>query len=138
MVRYCRLFNVFEAFSCKIGDPHVFSRSRIKVAEGFPIISNLAVTTRITMNYYRANFFSSGSLNRKSVLSLHLDLKIIFSLFSIIFNFRCKFPLCLNEVLNFCKNSNICWWYKSWCNFVKQQEMKELVAAFYHFCNKYL
>ena len=45
MVRYCGQFNVFEAFSCKIRDPHVFSHSGIKVAE-----------------------------------SLHLDLKIIFSL----------------------------------------------------------
>ena len=80
MVRYCRLFNVFKAFSCKIRDPHVFSRSGTKVAEGFPIISNLAVTTRITINYSRVDFFSSGSWNRNSVLSLHLDLKFIFSL----------------------------------------------------------
>ena len=69
----------FKAFSCKIGDPHVFSHSRIKMS-GFPIISNLAVTTRIMINYSRANFFSSGSINRNSVLSLHLDLKIISSL----------------------------------------------------------
>ena len=69
----------FNAFSCTIGDPHVLSRSGIKVAEGFPIISNLAVTTRITINYSRVDFFSSGYLNRNSVLSLHLDLKIIFS-----------------------------------------------------------
>ena len=33
MVRNCRLFNVFEAFFCKIGDPHVFRRSGTKVAE---------------------------------------------------------------------------------------------------------
>ena len=45
--------------------------------EGFPTISNLAVTTQIIPERI---FFSSGSLNRKSVLSLHLDLKIIFSL----------------------------------------------------------
>ena len=38
MVRYCRLHNVFEAFSCEIRDPHVFSRSSINVTEG---ISNL-------------------------------------------------------------------------------------------------
>ena len=31
MVRYCRLLNVFQAFSCKIRDPHVFSRSGTKV-----------------------------------------------------------------------------------------------------------
>ena len=80
MVRYCRLFNVLKAFSCKIGDFHVFSCSGIKVLEDFPIISNLAVTTRITINYSRADFFSYGSLNRNGVLSLYLDLKIIFSL----------------------------------------------------------
>ena len=80
MVRYCRLFNIFEAFSCKIGDPHVFSRSDIKLAEGFPIVTNLADTIRITINDSRANFFLSESLNRNSVLSLHLDLNIIFSL----------------------------------------------------------
>ena len=80
MVRYCRLSNVFETFSCKIEDPHVFSHIGIKVAESFPIISNLAVTTRIMITYSRANFFSSGSINRNSALSLHLDLKIISSL----------------------------------------------------------
>ena len=51
MARYCRLFNVFKAFSCKIGDPHVFSRSGIKMAESFPIIINLTVTTHITIDY---------------------------------------------------------------------------------------
>ena len=34
----------------------------------------------MTMNYSRAIFFSSESLNRKKVLSLHLDLNITFSL----------------------------------------------------------
>ena len=81
MVRYCRLFNVFKAFSCKIRDPHVFSCSGIKVAEGFPIISNLAVTTHITINFSRVNFFLKQISKSKTVcLSLHLDLKIIFSL----------------------------------------------------------
>ena len=55
MVRYCRPFNVFEAFYYKIGDPHVLSRSGVKVVEGFPIISNLAVTTGITISYSRAD-----------------------------------------------------------------------------------
>ena len=55
----------------------MFSRSGIKVVEDFPIISNLAVTTRITINFSRADFFSSGSLNGDNVLSLHLDLKIV-------------------------------------------------------------
>ena len=51
------------------------------MAEGFPIISNLAVTKRVTINYSRAGFIpeQSGSLNRNSVLSLHLDLKTNFS-----------------------------------------------------------
>ena len=57
MVRCYRLSNIFEVFSCKIGDPHVFSCSGIKVTEGFSIISNLALTTRITINYSRAIFF---------------------------------------------------------------------------------
>ena len=78
MVRYCRLFNVFDVFSCEIGNPHVFSHSGIKVADVFPI-SNLAVTTRIKINYSRANFFfSSGSLNRNSVFTLHLRSKNYF------------------------------------------------------------
>ena len=51
------------------------------MTEGFSVISNLAVTTRIAINYSRADFFlSSESLKRNKVLSLHLDLKIIFNL----------------------------------------------------------
>ena len=72
MAGYCRLFNVFKAFSCKIGDPHVFSRSGIKVAEGFPIISNLAVTTRIKINYSRAE--NENALEEKSESSTNLKL----------------------------------------------------------------
>ena len=51
------------------------------MAEGFPIISNVAVTKRVTINYSRAGFIpeQSGSLNRNSVSSLHLDLKTNFS-----------------------------------------------------------
>ena len=70
MARYCRLLKVFETFSCKTGDHNVFSHSGIRVTEGFSIISKLAVTTRVTKNYSRATFFSSGSLNQNSVLSL--------------------------------------------------------------------
>ena len=73
-------FTFFEIFSCKIGAPHVSSCSGIKVTEGFSIISNLVVTTRITISYSRANFFWSSSLNKNSLLSLHLDLKITSSL----------------------------------------------------------
>ena len=36
-------------FSCEVRDPHVFSRSGINVTEGFSVISNLAVTTRIAI-----------------------------------------------------------------------------------------
>ena len=50
------------------------------MTEGFSVISNLAVTTRIVINYSRAYFFSSESLKRNKVLSLYLDLKIIFNL----------------------------------------------------------
>ena len=70
----------FEVFYSKIGDHHVFILSGIKVAEGFSIISNLVVTTLITINYFGANFFSSESLNQSSMLNLYLDLKITFSL----------------------------------------------------------
>ena len=55
MVRYCRQFNVLKALSCKIGDSHVFSYSGIKVSEGFLIISNLAITTRIIYCYTCGN-----------------------------------------------------------------------------------
>ena len=65
MVRYCTLFKVFEVFSCKIGDPHVFSHSGIKVTEGFSAISNLAVTTRIAINYSRADFLLKGIFETK-------------------------------------------------------------------------
>ena len=81
MVRNCRLFHVFKGFSCKVGNHHAFSSSGIKMAEGFPIISNVAVTKHVTINYSRAGFIpeQSGSLNRNSVSSLHLDLKTNFS-----------------------------------------------------------
>ena len=35
----------------------MFNRSVVKVVEGFSVISNLAVTTRIAINYSRADFF---------------------------------------------------------------------------------
>ena len=53
---YFRLFNVFKAFFCKIGDPHLLIHSGIKATKGFSVISNLLGTTRITINYSRANF----------------------------------------------------------------------------------
>ena len=80
MVRYCRLFNVCQAFSCKIEGPHELNWSSIKVLQGFSIISNRAVAIRIMISYSRGNFFPKESLYRKSVLSLHLDLKITFKL----------------------------------------------------------
>ena len=80
MVRYCRLINVFEAFSCKTGDPHEFNCCGIKVEEDFFVISNLAVTSLITINYSKVNLFLSESLNWRSMLSVHLDLNITFSL----------------------------------------------------------
>ena len=80
MARYCRLFNIFWVFPCKIRDPHVFSHSGIKVMEGFSVISKIAVTTPIAINYSRVDFFSSESLKWNKVLNLHLDLNIIFNL----------------------------------------------------------
>ena len=69
------MFNVFW----KTRDSHIFSHSGIKLVDCFSIINNLAVTTQITINYSRVNFFSSESLNWNSVLSVHLELKITFS-----------------------------------------------------------
>ena len=50
MVRYCKVFNVFKAFSSKIRDPHVFSRPGVRLTEGFSVASNIwirAVTARL-------------------------------------------------------------------------------------------
>ena len=65
----------FKAFSCKIGDPHVFSQSGIKMVEGFPIIRDLAVTTRITINYSRADFFLKWILKLKQCVKSTLRSK---------------------------------------------------------------
>ena len=48
----------FKTFSCKIGDPHLFCSSGIKVVEGFSALSNLAVTACVTLSYSRVNFFN--------------------------------------------------------------------------------
>ena len=58
-------FTFFEMFSCKIGAPHVSSCSGIKVTESFSTISNLVVTTRITISYSRANFFLKQLFEQK-------------------------------------------------------------------------
>ena len=74
-----RLFNIFEAFSCKIGDFQVFSsHSGIKVAEGFHTISNLAVTTSKTINYFRANFFLKWIFKSKQCVKSALRSKNYF------------------------------------------------------------
>ena len=88
MVSYYKLFNICKGFNCKIEGTHVFSCSIVKVTKGFPAISNLVVTTRIAINYTRADFFlSTETLKRSKLLSLHLDLKFTFSL-------QCgKFPI---------------------------------------------
>ena len=74
MIRYCSLLKVFDAFPCKIGDPHVFSCSGIKVTDGF----------MTTLNYFRANFFSQVNLYRseQAVYKVFIlqDLLITFSL----------------------------------------------------------
>ena len=47
----------------------------------FSLISNLALTTRITINYSKSKFFFSRQyLNRNRLLSLNLDLQITVSL----------------------------------------------------------
>ena len=57
---------------------HVFSRSGIKMAEGFPIVSNLAVTTRITINYSRAIFFLKRIFKSKQCVKSKLRSKNYF------------------------------------------------------------
>ena len=47
---------------------------------GFSVTRNAAITTGMTINYSRANFFSSKYLNLNRLLSLHIDLKNSFSL----------------------------------------------------------
>ena len=58
----------------------MFSHSGIKVTEGFSVISNIAVTTPIVINYSRVDFFSSESLKWNKVLSLQVDPKSIINL----------------------------------------------------------
>ena len=48
----------FKTFSCKIGDPHLFCSSGIKVVESFSALSNLAVTSCVTLSNSRMNFFN--------------------------------------------------------------------------------
>ena len=71
-------FTFFEIFSCKIGAPHVSSCSGIKVTEGFSIISNLVVTTRITISYSRANFFLKQLFEQKQSVKSTLRSKNYF------------------------------------------------------------
>ena len=87
MFRYCRLLIIFKTFSSKIRHANVFSSSGVKVTEGFSVISNLTLTTRIAIKsppphqQYIAlerGFLWSKSLNRNKVLNLQLHLKIFF------------------------------------------------------------
>ena len=64
MVRYCRLLHDSKTFSCKIGYPHVFSCSGVKVTEGFAVINNLAATDKVTFNFSICN----SNDHEKSVL----------------------------------------------------------------------
>ena len=72
--------DVFKVFPSKIRDPYLLSHSGVKVTEGFPLISNLALTRRIATIYFRSDFFSSESLKQNKVLILRLELKNTFSL----------------------------------------------------------
>ena len=66
MVRYCGRFNVFEVFSCKIRDPHVFSNSGIKVTEGL----HLDLKIIFSLQYGKSLFIVCLSLVLKSNESL--------------------------------------------------------------------
>ena len=73
------VFNIFEMFSLKIGDSHVFSCSSTKVVEDFSATYNLD-NTCITTNYSRANFFLKWIFKVKQRVKSTHDLKITFSL----------------------------------------------------------
>ena len=83
MVRYCRLFNVFEAFSSEIRVPHVFSSSGIKVEEGFSVLRNLAVTIPLTITYFIANFFLKKIFKSEEAVKSKLRSKTYFHFFII-------------------------------------------------------
>ena len=68
-----------RCFAVRLKIP-VFSRSGIKVAEDFSVISNLTVTTRITTNYSRENFFLKGIFKSKQCVKFTLRSKNYFSL----------------------------------------------------------
>ena len=60
--KWLDIADVFEAFSCKIGDSHVFRRSGIKVVEGFSIMSKLAVNYTYDDKLFQNKFFSQVNL----------------------------------------------------------------------------
>ena len=64
MVSNSRLLTFLRRFP-EIGDPHVLIPPGIKPAEGFSIISKLAVTACLMINYSRANFVLKGILKPK-------------------------------------------------------------------------
>ena len=65
MVKYCKLINVFQTFSCKIRYPNVFSGSGIKVMEYFSVISHVAVATLIATYHSGVDFFLKGIFEMK-------------------------------------------------------------------------
>ena len=78
MARYYTLFNVSEVFSFRISDQRMFSHSVIKVAEVFFVRSNLAVATRITTNYSRADFLLKSGIYRSTFTNVRFWNKIEF------------------------------------------------------------
>lgn len=76
MIRYLKLLSIFKAFTCKIGNPHMLSRSGVKVAEDCSIISNNIVAID---ELFQSAFFLKW-WNKTRCLNRHSNLKITFSL----------------------------------------------------------
>ena len=86
MVKYYGLFNVFDVFSCEIGDPHVFSRSVIKVAEGFSVTLHLLALNR-TCALIKKNKNNINSKFFSKILPKLIAKILIFLLFKLVPSF---------------------------------------------------
>ena len=67
VVKYCRLFSVSNTFSRLTPSSHEGRRSSKKTSECFSVVSNLAVTTGIAVDYSREDFFLEGLFESKQV-----------------------------------------------------------------------
>ena len=125
-----------RCFLVRLSIPWVLSCSGIKLTQGFFLISNLAVTALITIDFTRTIFFSSESSNRNKLLSLHLDLKYTLSLQY----GKCLSILCLSLVL---KSSEIIPKYKItkansllWTKKVRYFLINDIFKQLSHWCTK--